>query len=203
MNTIKCTALAAGLAATFTGFGAYAGPAPDHCYDFSKLAEDASFTVGDVIDTDFATITIKPYFVDGNEVTADARHADRVSSQIAGGDSPELEMYLVALSIEPKKPVSKISTQIAQNISSTGGFANSGIGVNKKGLKSLTGFAGMDGKVLGRKSTGMAKISANLAPVGGGNWHRGTLELNAVQGKIEILRLAGHSVKIDNFCLTY
>ncbi len=171
------------------------------CFDFSNMAEDASYTVGDVINTRLATITVRPYVVNGEPVTADVRRAGRVQSQIAGGAAPELEMKLVALTIEPNQPVKRITARIAQNISSTGGFADSGVGINRKGLKSQTGFAGFDGKVLGNAKTGKAKISANISPSGSGNWHTGTLEFNAVKGHIEILRLGGNTVRLDDVCV--
>ena len=194
------TKIAVAVFVTSFALDAIAGSEKEFCYDFGGMAEDATYTVGDVIDTDFAVITIKPYGVDGSPVTADARHADRAPSRIAGGTPPELELYLVALTIEPKRTVGRITTQIAQSISSTGGFAESGIAVNNKGLKSMTGFAGMDGKLLGTQAQGMAKISAKLTPLDDSNWHRGTLEVNAVQGSIKRLRLGGHSWRIDNMC---
>ena len=202
MTISRNIAVSFAVLATVSGLNAHAAPGPEHCYDFSNMAEDASYTVGDVIDTEFAVITIKPYFFNGSPATADNRRAVRASSQIAGGSAPELQLYLVALTIEPKKKVGRITTQIAQSISSTGGFAESGIAINKKGLKSPTGFAGMDGKVLGSPSSGMARISAELTRVGDGNWHRGTLEVAATQGSIERLRLGGHSWRIDNMCFS-
>ncbi len=191
------------LAAMFGSTIVVAEAAPDHCYDFSNMADTASYTVGDVIDTKFATITIKPYKVDGVPAEAANRGANSIGMQMAGGTSPELELKLVALNIVPKKPVKKISTQIAQNVGIDEAYANAGLGVNKKGLKSKRGFAGMDGKVVGTTAKGKAKISANIAPLGGGGyWHAGTLEFNAVEGSIESIRLGGHTWRIDNMCFT-
>lgn len=202
MNNMKRTALFAALAASFAGHSTYAAPAPDHCYDFSDMSEDASYTVGDVIETKFATITIKPYVFNGNVVSNDVQRAESIGQQIAGGSSPELYLKLVALNVVPKKPVSRITTQIAQNVGQNGGYADSGVGVNRKGFKSPTGFSSMDGKVLGTNAKGKAKISANVSQTGDGYWHTGTLEFNAVQGSIESIRLGGHTWRIDNMCFT-
>lgn len=203
MNRFNKTSLTVAIAA-LTSFNANAGQTPDKCYDFSNMSENASYTVGDVIETDFATINIKEYTVNGAPVEASNRRAEAIRADMAGGASPELNLYVVALNVVPKKPVSKITTQIAQSIAANGNYADAGIGVNKRGYKSLTGFSDMNGKVLGTAAKGKAKISTNILPVGnGGNWHRGTLEFRAVQGSIESIRLGGHAWRIDNMCFTY
>ena len=202
MNRIRKASAFAIFTTMLTSHSAFSANAPDHCYDFSNMAEGTSYTVGDVIETKFATITIKPYFRNGAPAEADNRRAEYASSQIAGGSSPELLLYVVALNVVPKKPVSRITTRIAQSIPPNGAFADSGIGVNKKGFKSQTGFAGVHGKVLGTRAVGKAKISADISPVGTGNWQAGTLEFDAVQGGIESIRLGGQSWRIDNMCFT-
>lgn len=206
MNQFSKNSLTLAIAA-LTSFNANAGQTPDKCYDFSNMSENASYTVGDVIETDFATINIKEYFVDGSPVEPEdqsVRKAEAIRSQIAGGASPELYLKLVALNVVPKKPVQRITTQIAQQIHPSGAFADSGIGVNKRGYKSLTGFSDMNGKVLGTNAKGKAKITTNITPDADpdSHWHRGTLEFNAVQGSIESIRLATHTWRIDNMCFT-
>lgn len=172
----------------------------DQCFDFSSMDENASYNVGDVIDTRLATITVSSYIVDGEPATASTRGAKRAQSQIAGGPAPELELKQVALVIEPKEKARRITMQIAQNMQSGNVTANSGIAVNRKGSKSKKGFAGFDGKVLGRPASGKARITADLAPHGSGNWHSGTLSFDAVQGSIHRVRLGGHTVRLDNVC---
>lgn len=203
MKTIKAVATLGALATMLGAASAHAGTGPDHCYDFSNMLDNQTFTVGDTIDTDFATINIKSYVVDGVPATAETRGAERASSQIAGGSSPELELKLVALNIVPKRPVTLITTRIAQSISQDGAFADSGIGVNRSGRKSATGFAGLDGTVIGDATTGSARIAADISPSGAGNWHSGTLEFRAVKGSIESIRLGGHTWRIDDMCFTY
>jgi len=203
METLRKTALAAAFAMTLTSLGASAASTPGTCFDFSRMSEDASYSVGDVIDTDLATITLKQYVYNGSPVDVSNSRAERAPSQIAGGASPELELKLVALSIVPKKPVSRITTLVAQNIAPDGAFGDSGIGVNRKGKKSQTGFSGLNGKVLGTSRAGKAKISADIAPSGGGNWHSGTLEFNAVEGSIKSIRLGAHTWRLDNMCFEY
>ncbi len=197
----KLTILAVG--ATFVAATAIAGPGPDHCYDFSNMDPNASFTVGDVVETQFATINIKPYFLNGEPAQASTRGAEQATSQIAGGASPELQLDLVALNIVPKKPVTRIKARVAQNIAQSGAFGKVGIGVNKRGWRSDKGFAAADGRVLGRDAVGKAKISADISPVPGGNWHSGTLEFNAVQGSIENIRLGAHNWAVDDMCFWY
>ena len=201
MKTLNKAILPAAIALVFTSAGASAATSPYHCYDFSQMSEDASYSVGDVIETKYATITLKQYVFNGNPVDPANSRAERRSSQIAGGTSPELDVKLVALNVVPKTPVSKITARLAQNIAQDGGFGDSGIGVNRKGLKSQDGFAGFDGKVLGNARTGKARITADIAPTGGGNWHNGTLTFEAVQGSIESIRLGMHTGALDDFCL--
>ena len=202
MRINRTKRLTATLVALLGSAAANAQVSPDECFDFSNMDEDVSYTVGDVIDTRLATVTVKPYVVGGHPATADTRRAERANSQIAGGTSPELELKLVALSIEPKVPASLITTRIAQNISTTGAFADSGLGVNRNGRKSETGFASLDGVTLGTQSTGLAVIHADVTPSGGGNWHSGTLEFEAVQGAIEHIRIGGHTWRLDEMCFT-
>lgn len=172
----------------------------DQCFDFSNMDESASYNVGDTIDTRLATIRVSSYMVNGEPVAASSRGAKRAQSQIAGGPAPELEVKQVALIIEPKKKARQITMQIAQNMQSGTVTANSGIAVNRQGIKSKKGFAGFDGKVLGRTASGKAKVSADLAPSTGGNWHSGTLSFDAVQGAIHRVRVAGHTIRLDNVC---
>lgn len=200
MNTFKSTALTATCMTILASGAATAAPPQYQCYDFNDLASDASYTVGDVIDTRHAAITIKPYFNNGNPVTADARNAHVVTSQIAGGTSPELALYLVSVDVVPKQPVTRVRTRLAQNISQTGAFANANIKVNGEKHESPAGFAGMNGKSIGRPAKGIATITASVAPSGGGNWHNGTLELDVTQGGIESFLLGGHQWRIDDMC---
>jgi len=183
------------------GCDAYAAPPAQYkCYDFEALAPDTRYSVGDVIETRHATITIRQYFNNGNPVTADARNAHVVTSAIAGGASPELALYLVSVNVVPKQPVTRVRTRLAQNFTETGGFANANIAVNGEKRESPTGFAGMDGNSIGRPAKGVASITAAVAPTGGGNWHYGTLELEATQGGIESFALGGHQWRIDDMC---
>lgn len=200
MNILKTSALIAACVTILASSAATAAAPQYQCYDFNNLAADSKYTVGDVIETRHADITIKPYFNNGNPVTADARNAHVVTSEIAGGASPELSLYLVSVEIVPKQPVTRVRTRLAQNISQTGGFANANIQVNGEKHESPSGFAAMDGKSIGRPAKGTATIAANVTPSGGGNWHNGTLELNATQGAIESFTLGGHSWRIDDMC---
>ncbi|HRX89480.1 MAG TPA: hypothetical protein P5528_08540, partial [Steroidobacteraceae bacterium] len=82
--------IVATLAAASGGAASHAAPAQYQCYNFDNLATDASYTVGDVIDTQHARITIKQYVTNGNPATATGRRAESAPSKIAGGDAPEL-----------------------------------------------------------------------------------------------------------------
>ena len=200
MKTYKYATLPAAVAMMLASLGANAAT-PGHCYDFSRMSEDASYSVGDVIETDHATITLKQYVYNGNPTDVANSRAERASSQIAGGASPELELKLVALNIVPKRPVHRITARVAQNIAQDGGFGDSGIGVNRKGAKSQQGFAGLNGRVLGNSRTGKAKFTTDIAPTGGANWQSGTIEFTAVKGSIKSIRLGAHTWRADNVCL--
>ena len=189
------------LGATLASATTFAAPPPDHCYDFSNMDPNASYTVGDVVDTRFATINIKPYFVDGEPAIADTRGAEQATSQLAGGSSPELKLNSIAINIVPNKPVTRIKMRIAQNYRPDEAFGKVGIGVNKRGWTSEDGFIAADGKVIGTNGVGKAKISVDLSPIPGGNWHQGTLELHAVQGQIENIRLGAQFWTVDDVCL--
>ncbi|MEZ5500505.1 MAG: hypothetical protein R3E77_13900 [Steroidobacteraceae bacterium] len=181
---------------------ANAAPAKYDCYRFDKLAEDSRYTVGDVIDTEHAVITIKQYYTNGNPAMADARRAEVVNSKIAGGDSPELSVYLVSVNVVPKQPITRVRTRLAQSISQSGGFANANIVVNGEKHESPNGFAAMDGKIIGRPGKGRAKITAHIAPTGSGNWHSGTFELASKPGEtIESFTIGGHTWRIDDMCI--
>ena len=193
--------IVATLAAASGGAASHAAPAQYQCYNFDNLATDASYTVGDVIDTQHARITIKQYVTNGNPATATGRRAESAPSKIAGGDAPELSLYLVSVNVAPKQPVTRMRTRLAQSISQTGGFANANIEVNGEKHESPDGFAGMNGKTIGRPAKGRAKITSNIVPPSSGNWHSGTLELDAKPGKgIESFTLGGHTWRIDDMC---
>lgn len=200
MNGMNKRVLATACAALLGSAVVHAAPAQYQCYDFGGLAPDANYAVGDVIDTRHATITIGQYFNNGSPATADARHAKVVSSQIAGGATPELELYLVSVRVVPKQPVQRMRTRLAQNISQTGAFANADIEVNGEKHESPAGFAGMNGRSIGRPAKGRAAITASVVPTGSGNWQNGTLELAATQGGIESFTLGGHAWRLDDMC---
>jgi hypothetical protein len=200
MNNSNQALIVALCGATLCGGLAAAAQAQQECYDFENLAADARFTVGDVVEARHATVTIRQYVTNGNPATADARHAQVASSQIAGGAPPELGLYLVAVEVVPDQPVSRVRTRLAQSISQTGGFANANIRVNGEKHESADGFAAMDGKTIGKPAKGLASISADLPDPASGNWHSGTLELVATQGAIESFTLGAHTWRIDDMC---
>ena len=188
-------------AALLSSACAYAGDGY-HCYDFSRLAEDAQFTVGDVIETRQATIEIQPYLQNGEPATADASGVGVATSAIAGGSAPELELKLVALRIVPKKAVTGVRTRIAQSISASGAFADVVLAVNGHRQASGSGFAGLNGAELGGTTGAGVHVSADVSAPKTGNWHSGRLELRAKPGgSIEGFTLSGHTWRLDNLCL--
>jgi hypothetical protein len=196
MNTLQKSALAAVCAGLMTG-SAYA---QFECYDFSGLASDSKYTVGDVINARHATITIKQYFWGGAPTTAEARNAQVRNSKIAGGAAPEMYLYLVSVNVVPNSPVTRVRTRLAQSIGGTGQYSNANIEVNGERHESSSGFAAMNGRTIGQASKGRASITSSMAPYGNGNWNNGTLELRATQGAIESFTLGGHTWSIDDMC---
>ena len=170
-----------------------------HCYDFDQAA-DTYYTVGDVVVTPYATITIEPYSINGTPATSEVRHAQLASSMIAGGNVPEMELKLVSVRVVPTLPITEMRTRLAQNISPTGGFAYSHISVNDDIFETPNGFEAMNGIALDDAAVGTADVSATMTPVVGGNWLSGTLEIQATQGVIESFTLGGHTWRIDDMC---
>jgi hypothetical protein len=200
MNTFSRIALAAMGASMLLAGAAPAAAKQVHCYDFSGLAPDSRYTVGDAVDARHATITFRQYFTNGNPSTNDARHAKVVRSKIAGGASPEMGLYLIGVNIQPKEPVSRMRLNVAQSISQTGGFANANLEVNGERIELPTGFAGANGRTLGRAPHGRATVTAQMAPHAG-NWHAGTIEIVAEKGHIGSVTFGGHTWHMDNVCL--
>lgn len=197
---MKTSSICAALIATLLIGIANAAPAQYECYNFDDLDPAASYTVGDVIDTKHATITIKQYFTNGIPAAADVRGAKSSLSLIAGGTPPELLVTLVSVNVVPKQAVTRVRTRLAQNISQDGAFANANIEVNREKHESPNGFAGMDGKKIGRPNKGRALITSDVAPTSN-NWHAGTLTLEAKPGQtIESFTLGGHTWRIDDMC---
>lgn len=194
-------ALTGALAAALVALAAPAHAVQFECYDFSNLPEGSQYTVGDSVDARHSTATIKQYFTNGNPAKADARKALVQRSQIAGGSAPELALYLVSVEVRPNQPITHMRVKVAQSISQTGAFANANIAVNGERHESPNGFAGMNGHTIGRPGKGRVQITSSMAPVGDGNWQRGTLELRAVSGHIESILLGGHSWHLDDYCI--
>jgi hypothetical protein len=203
LATFGRPALAAAFAAALGALATPAGAAPAQfdCYDFSGLAPDTEYTVGQTVNARHSTVTVKQYFTNGNPATADARRAKVVSSKIAGGAPPEMSLYLVSFELKPNQPISRMRVNIAQSISQTGGFANANIAVNGERHESPNGFAGMNGKTIGHPAKGRVAITSSLAPVGDSNWQAGMLELRATSGQIESILLGGHTWRVDNYCI--
>ena len=200
MKDFRNRLLAAAVLALVLAPASHAAPAQYQCYNFEDLVAGTEYTVGQVIDTEHATITIKPYFTNSAPATATVRHAESAPGNIAGGTAPELSLYLVSVNVVPKQPVTRIKTLLAQNISQTGDFANANVEVNGEKHESPRGFAQMDGKRIGKPGKGRAEIRASVLPTSA-NWHAGTLELRAKPGEaIESFTLGGHTWRIDDLC---
>ncbi len=204
MFPIRCSRVAQLVALAAAGAAAsgsvHAAPAQFECYDFSGLAVGSKYTVGDMIDARYATITIKPYFINGTPAAAEVRGVTVNQSQIAGGPAPEARLYLVTVNVVPKSRATRVRMNVAQSIAQDGAFANANIEVNGEKHESPSGIAGLDGKIIGRPANGKAKLSSSITPQGGGNWHSGTLEIRADPGNIESFSLGMHSGMIDNLC---
>lgn len=181
-------ALTAGLAAPAS--------AAEQCYDFSRLKLGTTYHIGDTVDAQHATITFRPYKMNGNEVGGAANFAEVQQAQIAGGTAPEMGMKTLAFQLQPKQPVKQVRMRLAQNMTPTGGFGVANFEVNGEQHESPNGFAAADGRRLGG-----AQISANLVN-NAGNWHVGTLQIRARPGgTIDSVTIGGHTWRVDNVCL--
>lgn len=170
--------------------------AAEQCYDFSRLKVGTTYQIGDPVDAQHATITFRPYKVNGSDFGGASSGAEVAQAQIAGGSAPEMAMKTLAFQIEPKKPVTRLRMRLAQNITPTGGFGVANVEINGERHESPDGFAAVDGKRLGG-----AQMRASLAN-DAANWQVGTLEIRAKPGgTLKSVTIGGHTYRVDNVCL--
>ena len=165
------------------------------CYDFSGLDVGTSYNIDQAVNTKHATITFRPYRIDGDQFGDAANSAEVMQAQIAGGTPPEMVLKTLTVQVEPLQPITRMRMKLAQQITPTGGFGASNFEVNGQGHEGPS-FASADGRRLGG-----AQFSASFANTSG-NWHVGTLELHAAPGReIKSFSLGGHTWRLDDLCI--
>lgn len=167
------------------------------CYDFSKLAVGTEYNIDDpAINAKHATITFRPYTIDGNQFGEAANFAKVEQTMIAGGAAPEMGMKTLTVQIEPNQPITRMRVKLAQQITPDGGFGISNFEVNGERHEGPS-FASANGKRLGG-----AEFTASFANDGSDNWHRGTVELRAKPGgEIRSFSIGGHTFRLDDLCI--
>jgi len=169
------------------------------CHDFTGLTPGAKYAVGDVIGAEHATISIRPYLIDGDVDTASVRQASVSNTKIAGGTSSQIDLHLVSAQVVPAEPVRRVTVKLAQFVGHEGRRGNVSLEVNGQRQDAADGFASANGKQIGMESTGAAAIGARMSK-GDGDWQIGTLELRAVKGAIESFTVGAHTWRLDNLC---
>ncbi len=165
------------------------------CYDFDGLDVGTSYNIGQTVNANHATITFRPYRVDGDQFGGAANSAEAMQAQIAGGTPPEMVLKTLTVQIVPLEPITRMRVKLAQQITPTGGFGASNFEVNGQGHEGPS-FASADGRRLGG-----AQFTASFANTSG-NWHVGTLELRAEPGReIKSFSLGGHTWRLDDLCI--
>jgi hypothetical protein len=187
------------VAIAFTALGitltaAGTAQAQQQCYDFGGLTVGTTYNIGKTINARHATITFEPYTNDGTPVGGAANRAEVAQSQIANGVAPEMGMKTLTVRIEPIGPVTRVRMKLAQSITPTGGFGISNFEVNGERREGAS-FADANTKRLGG-----AEFTAHFTNPGG-NWHVGTLELQAKPGnEIKSFSIGGHTWRLDDLC---
>jgi hypothetical protein len=171
-----------------------AAPSQQHCYDFDGLPVGTTYHINDTVNAKHATITFTPYLNNGTPVGGAANEAEVAQSKIAAGAPPEMGMKTLTVQIVPVQPVTRIRMKLAQNMTPTGGFGISNFEVNGERREGPS-FADADGKRLGG-----AEFTATFSNPAG-NWHIGTLELQAKPGnEIKSFSIGGHTWRLDDVC---
>lgn len=173
------------------------GKAKHDCFDFSLMTPGTKYNLGDTVKTEHALVTIRDYL--GTGAPPESRGVWITDTKLAGGAAPELRTYLMNAQVVPNAPVRKVRMNIAE-ASSGGAAPHANIEVNGEKHEVTGGLATLNGKVIGKSPAGAAEIFVDLAPAASGNWNVGTLELNAVKGRIESFAFGGLQVFFDNVC---
>jgi hypothetical protein len=171
--------------------------ASDHCYDFDGLPVGSKYGLGQTVDVRHSVITFRDYKMNGNPIGTKVSSAETQQSKIAGGTPPEMGLKTITVQVTPKQPVTRVRVRLAQNMTPTGGYATANFEVNGEQHESPTGFAAVNGKRLGG-----AEFAASLVNTAG-NWHVGTLEIQAKPGgEIKSFSIGGHTWRLDDMCLS-
>jgi hypothetical protein len=170
------------------------------CWDFSTLPAfpvGSKFFVGDVFVAPTATIEMKHYVMNGNQVVSPANQAYALQTQIAGGPAPEFRTYLINAHVEPNIPVNSVSFDFGI-FKLAGVHAN--LGVNGELVEVTTTMLDLDGRVLGDPALGTVQVNVTMTTPPGANPEKGHIELVAQTGQITKWTKGGRQLFIDNVC---
>jgi len=171
------------------------------CYDLSNLTEGTSYNQFDTIDFQDGTLE----FLKLLNYDASPRNFGNVfvsGANIAGDAKPELFMNDARIKVTLYQPASKVTFHVAKNGNNNGEILN--IGANTERVQLDGGYEDVDGLVLGTNDLGQVQFSvAPFSAHNGGNWYKGTVELNALTGSISNFSFGALNHRYDDFCITY
>jgi len=191
----------AGLVVALAGAPAVADAA---CYDFGRLAADASWGVDGSVTIGIGEVRIRPLMINGQPFVADKPDKQflRVQhQQIAGGTRPELYGSQVAMQIVPSQRVRELRMRFAHQ-PGPDGKRPAFIEVNgeKHDFEGL--FSKVNGRTMGQGTAWRAEARADLAPSGADSlWHAGTLAVRSTQGGIEQVTIGAQFFRVDDVCV--
>lgn len=175
------------------------------CFDFADLTVGERYVVGQVVETRYGPVELVDYTLNRTTPNPDEPAAIRaeVDSSSIAGTGPELRLYLINAAFVPDKPLKKVTFDVAE--SWAGGVptgAHSNLSVNGARVEVPNSLRAIDGKKIGRKNRGKAKVTVDITqPAPDSNWATGSVQLEAVgNGKIHRVAWGGRQVKIDNVC---
>lgn len=177
--------------------------AVEHCYDFSKLAVDTRYKVGDAVQIGIGTVRIRQMPRNGApdpHPSAQNRFLSVSQQQLAQGSAPEVHGSQVAMQILASRPVRSIRMKLAQQLG--GGGLPAFLEVNGE-LHDFEGsFQRADGKTLGLGGKAEMRVAlvADAAPSA---WHRGTLGVRAKSGGIKTFSIGAQSFSADDICIEH
>jgi hypothetical protein len=181
--------------------------AAEICYDFANLTSGQQLQIGQTVTAQHLKVRITDYRRDGIKANppGGGQFVEYRSSALAGGSSPEIYTYMANMVIEPRQPVVQIRFRVGESHGGAGnpyqGHAN--ILINGKPHEVVGGLAGLDNKELRDDAGGRFLISAQLAQAtNDSNWHRGTVKVRALSGRISSFGIGGIPVAVDGMCFT-
>ena len=166
------------------------------CFDFDKapLGLGAIHVVGDVIQTNKATINFHPYESGGTLYSNGSGYTN--NSSFASGQSPEFKPYVIRAQIVPNVPLSTVTMRFMEQLNAFRGQDNN-FEVNGVVLAITSDLTSLNTTVIGG-----ALVTVTLDAVQPANRVTGTLEITAQASSITSFGIGGIQTYVDDVCMT-